>query len=378
MRALRYRYVVELFTRDGRSLGAAPADGVDWLPAVECACFDAIRLGTRPAQLSTPAWHCVPRWRDGHRPLVDGVAIALDDQGSDAEPYEIPLDYFQPAARQTAARYSADGRLKPGEQPRFQVAAYAYDEAPVDAARESIAWIEEVPQELALRRTTLERFRAGAVCVGQAHAEDPPVFMSDSTLTEIHAQVCSAPDVETGGILLGRLHRDTADPRTVFIEITAQVPAQHALSSSTRLTFTPQTWAAARAAVALRGAGELILGWHHSHPHFCRQCDPRHQSTCPLNRVFFSSDDCALHRTIFHRAFQVALLMSVRPEGVVPAMFGWRRGIIAHQALHVLGGRKRPARRAVTANVGGLEYVGGVDHENRTDSSGRPGAPEQH
>ena len=120
---------------------------------------------------------------------------------------------------------------------------------------------------------------------------------------------------ETGGILIGHLHRDPGR-RQLFLEVTAQIPAQHAEQELARLTFTPETWTAVDAALALRGKGEIQLGWWHSHPasHWCDDCPPETRRRCKSAGApsgdFFSAHDVALHRTVFPRAYSIALVLS--------------------------------------------------------------------
>jgi hypothetical protein len=167
------------------------------------------------------------------------------------------------------------------------------------------------------------------------------VFIDASVLAEAAELARQADDVETGGILVGQLHRDT-ELTEIFARVNAQIPASHTRSSRTSLTFTPQTWAAVRAAIALRAQDEIYLGWWHYHPHFCKNCPAERRGNCVLSKPFFRDEDCALHRTIFGRAFDIALLLS-ELGGSEPSydLFGWRQGMIVARGFHALSCRLR-------------------------------------
>ena len=52
---------------------------------------------------------------------------------------------------------------------------------------------------------------------------------------------------------------------------------------------------------------------------------------------FFSSDDKHLHRTVFPLGHQIGLLISDLPErGHVPALYGWRHGVVRERGYHEL------------------------------------------
>jgi hypothetical protein len=134
--------------------------------------------------------------------------------------------------------------------------------------------------------------------------------------------------------------------------VTAQIPAQHVKQELTRLTFTPATWTAVDAALALRGNREIQLGWWHSHPasHWCDECPPEVRQRCPKAGSpagdFFSTHDAALHRAVFPRAYSIALVLS---DGCGNAgnpswrLYGWRCGTIAARGFHLLHPGRTPA-----------------------------------
>jgi hypothetical protein len=116
------------------------------------------------------------------------------------------------------------------------------------------------------------------------------------------------------------------------------VPARHTVGDAVKLTFTSDTWTDVRAAVALRRADELLLGWWHSHPAhaWCKACPVERQRVCQLATGFLSAEDKALHRAMFPWAYTQALVVTHSAAGLETKLFGWRHG-----ALHERGFRLR-------------------------------------
>jgi proteasome lid subunit RPN8/RPN11 len=192
---------------------------------------------------------------------------------------------------------------------------------------------EPLAETVALGSRALAALEAASEQTGEPDSLDAPVFVAEAVLREVGSLAEQAGDVETGGVLIGHLHRD-AGGSEVFAEVVAQIPARHAEADSTSFAFTPETWAAADAALALRGARERILGWWHSHPNFCRACPDERRRSCTFARPFFSREDEHLHRTCFPQAWQLALLVSDLPDvGWTPALFGWRAGRIVERGF---------------------------------------------
>ena len=56
---------------------------------------------------------------------------------------------------------------------------------------------------------------------------------------------------------------------------------------------------------------------------------------CAAADGFFSTDDLALHRTMFPRAFTLALVMTLSVKGTLPRLFGWRAGLFEARGFRV-------------------------------------------
>jgi hypothetical protein len=114
-------------------------------------------------------------------------------------------------------------------------------------------------------------------------------------------------------------------------------------ATAQRLTFTSDTWTDFRRALELRRRDEIMLGWWHSHPvrEWCRKCPIERQRDCAMRGDFLSEDDRLLHRTIFPRAWGLALVVNdVSFSDPTHSLFGWRLGVIELRDFRVLDPRE--------------------------------------
>ena len=104
-----------------------------------------------------------------------------------------------------------------------------------------------------------------------------------AVLDEARELTLSVTGKETGGVLIGQLHRDPG-LGVLFAEVTAQIPARHVEANATKLSFTAATWTEVQAALDLRTRGESMLGWWHSHPvrEWCKDCPEEKRRQCSL------------------------------------------------------------------------------------------------
>lgn len=335
-----FRYAIDFFTTAGEPLGSVPVEP-DWEPALEWAQF----LGVRQQKLRTIGpngnGRIEPVWDSSlGKPTLQEVRVQFPPRdGNEEVSTRIPITYFSRLAEEASRRLVESGQLQGGDRFRFKVSAYPVrPEGGVSGGEspETLS-VEEVGQELPLDSQPLERFLASSTPHGDGvAAHDVEVFIPQRVLAESVAIAREAKNVETGGVLIGKLHR-AASTGDVFVEVRAQVPALHATSSAAALTFTAETWSAVRAAMELRGDDELMLGWHHYHPNFCADCPQETKERCFVSKAFFSAADCHLHRTVFSRAYQVALLLSDHGEPELGRnLFGWRQGSIVPRGFRVL------------------------------------------
>jgi hypothetical protein len=252
----------------------------------------------------------------------------------------VPNSYFKSLAGDASAPLVKKGSLQAGEQFDYLVTAFPSPPiAPGSIQTRARFQVEEVSTPLPLKSSLVEDFSARSTAVGDQNEEDIPVFIPQPVLAEVDQLTREAAGVETASILIGHLHRDRTSGE-LFLEVTAQIPARNSQATATKVTFGPETWNAVQSALALRSGNEQWVGWFHSHPaaSWCNpKCPPEDRAQCPLQRSFFSADDCDVHRTVFSKAFHIALLVTNTDAGLQHALFSWRNGVIAQRGFHVLG-----------------------------------------
>ena len=325
-----------MFFREDQTIGQI-AVAVDWEPAREWAEFLALRRGT--IDIDGGDAEIVPSWDPKlGEPYLSGFRVALEGNGSGPSSTEFPIGYFKALATEGSAHFVNKGELKAGEPFRYVVAAFPKQEQ-TGAASGPLFVSEDLSPPLPLKDGLLGAVSRRAWQHGESHPDDLPVFVPQSVLDHAVALSGEAGALETGGILIGHLYRDQHIPE-IFAEVTAQLPARHTQARSTKLTFTAETWTDIRAALDLRRTGEIMLGWWHSHPvrEWCKDCAIERQRVCGMASDFFSTHDQALHRTVFPRAYNIALVVNyVGFSQPTFSMFGWRRGMIQSRGFQVRG-----------------------------------------
>lgn len=333
-----YRFVLQLLTREGTPLAQHPSQA-SLEPVAEWALLSALRQGCRGQVPQDVTVSPIPDETRG-LPYVRALRVESSDPRSSPPACVIPVVFFAPEARVASAALVQQGRLREGESFTYRVLAFARGPAP-EAAPAGLGDFEEVAAAPALVAGRLGPLIEASTEFGGAESGLLPVFMPASVLYEVVDLAQRADGREVGGVLIGSLVADDTLPE-LGVNVTAQIPARHALSESDKLTFTPETWAAVEAALALRRSNEVIQGWWHTHParHWCaqRQCTPEVRRACPLQVGHFSADDIFLHENVFAKAFHVALLMTVADDGFRPTLYGYDHGRLRRRGFRILAG----------------------------------------
>jgi hypothetical protein len=336
-----YSYVLDLFRENGSLVGQASV-APDWLPAIDWCRFSAIRADLCPPVMNGEGHSIKPLWDSKiGQPHIAGVRVVLSGKnGKQRFSGEIPTAYFSGLAQQAASLFVKRGLLRAGDVFWCRVSAFPAETDRSDEPEnpQGIS-VHKIERPLPLSPKPLEGLLNGAEFLGQAHRADFPVFIPQQILDEISTCTTGAKDAnEIGGILIGRLHRDTASSE-ILAQVTAQIPAKHTDSKINRLTFTKETWTSIRAAIDLRGKEELMLGWWHTHNFMmetCKGCEKASQGKCP-SPIFMSSQDTHFHRTVFARPWSIALVAGESPcAGLQYELFGWRYGMIQPRGLYVV------------------------------------------
>ena len=350
-----YQFTMSFLKEDGAALGQIPLSP-DFVPAQECLHFSVLRKGMTSGWRGDVVMDAEPVWdSEAGQPYLTGFRLHSPDNGTGEVMF--PARYFAPVAHQYRYGFVQNGDLKAGESLRYVVTAQPRESGSeaepergaTDAPRSRIR-TKKVAAPLTVRESTLDTFAEGSTPHGETGPGDHPVFIPAQVLYEVAALTQEAGAQETGGVLIGHLHHDSHVPE-LFVQVTAQIPAAHTESGLTRLTFTAETWTAARAAIDLRGQGEIMVGWRHSHSYMketCKDCEKSKDQSCRETATFMSLDDLALQRCVFPAAFSLALVVSDSPcTGLTWELFGWRTGIIEARGFCVLGVQDLEARAAI-------------------------------
>jgi proteasome lid subunit RPN8/RPN11 len=334
-----YQYALMLYREGKHSLGQV-AITVDWEPAREWAEFRALRQGliiqedeAGRASRVQPVWHA----KLGE-PYMKGFRVSVESGGEESASIDFTTGYFKQLAKQASVLLVEKGVLKKGERFKYLMAAFPQQKT-TKAPRPSFT-TEEVTPRLPLLDESLAEAARRSSFQGNVDEDDMPLFVPEEVLMEAKALSKQAGAKETGGILIGHLSSDASLPE-IFARVTAQIPARHTEASLTSLTFTSATWTDVRAALELRHKGEIMLGWWHSHPvrEWCKGCSLESRKVCSMAVDFFSAHDHALHRTIFPRAYSVALVVNnLGDEDATFSMFGWKRGLLEARGFYLSGG----------------------------------------
>lgn len=319
-------------------IGRVPVD-VDLVPISEWAWLADFRHrgllapppGANPTQIE-PLWHATLG-----APYLAGLSARA---AAGAVSCTIPTAYFQAVARRVVAALIQQQYLNKGDVVRYLVSAVPAPAAaePAPALRFAVESASTAPP---LHAADMAELLAAAQPSGPSDERDLPVTIPQHVLDEAAANSRAAGAAETGGILLGHLCRDRQSG-ALFIQVTAQVPARLAKQELTQLTFDHQAWADMAAAVALRQQDEILLGFWHSHPakcwQQCQDCPEEKRAACNLSGEFFSAQDAGVFRTVFPRAYSLALVVSEsHATGLTFPLYGWREGMIKVRGFYVQG-----------------------------------------
>ena len=332
-----FQYFAALQSLNGERIDDVPL-AVDWVPAIrhaEWAEFEErVKSGGTPTVNSAQSM-IEPIWSpEGEPPYVGGVKIRRTDDG--AKSIAFPLSYFSSAVVNASSELVASGSLVAGQRFEYKIFALAdaQRQVEVNPGFDVVAVDQPPPIEIADLATLKTEVGAdpenGGIATAAsslAIAETMPIFIPQVVLDEATELAREVGEVETGGILVGKLCRDSSG--TLFSKVTAQIPAEHTVATRQSLRFLPETWVSVDAAIRLRNRDEIPLGWWHAHPFFCAQCPPENRALCAFSSPAFSLADRDVHREVFQKPWSIALLLSfLGEERPSYDVFTWNQGQI--------------------------------------------------
>jgi len=118
-------------------------------------------------------------------------------------------------------------------------------------------------------------------------------YFEAGALLTIVSHSLQNPNVEVGGVLVGKVFRDQSE----YVIVTGSIPAKQTVGSRISLTFTLETWEEIYRDHALNYPGTVILGWYHTHPG---------------HGIFLSNRDEYIHRNFFSNPNQLAVVVDPR------------------------------------------------------------------
>jgi proteasome lid subunit RPN8/RPN11 len=339
-----YQYRLEFFkVRGGERVHELRLARADFDRAIEAAFFGAMRRGQFTEYNPPLAMARIePAFGDNNdgSPNAPGFLVVLPLPGGGEHRQGFPAEFFDRRATRIGADLVRAKRVPNGSTLLYQLSAYLEGEE--QPARPGLRFtLESESVAVPIRPGSLSGY-------GPREAwDDPqpgemPVLIPRRVIDEAVEEAERAPEREVGGALLGHLRRDTASGE-IFVEVTCQVPAEETTATEVSVTFTPETWARVREVIEVRGAGEIFVGWVHSHPFgLCDECPAKPPPECVGKVLFFSEDDEFLMELSFPRPFMVGLLSAREPRlraalGHAPVrLFGWRDGEIVPRGFEVI------------------------------------------
>jgi proteasome lid subunit RPN8/RPN11 len=337
-----YQYHLEFFRiRGGERVHELPLARADFDRAIEATFFDALRRGRLRdyAPLLTRA-RIEPRFTRESMPDAGGFRVLLPLADGGEQTREFAAEFFERRAFRVGAELVRSGRVPNNSTLLYQLTAYL-DRDDEPAERGIRFALEPDSIDVPIRSGSL-RGHGPREAWDDARPDEMPVLIPRRVIEEAIEDAARAPAREVGGALLGHLRRDEATGE-LFLEVTCQVPAEETTATEVSVTFTAATWARVREVIDVRGAGEVFVGWVHSHPFgLCAGCPAKPPPECVDKVLFFSSDDEFLMEQLFPRPFMVGLLSACEPrlraalghESV--RLFGWRDGAIVPRGFEVI------------------------------------------
>jgi proteasome lid subunit RPN8/RPN11 len=279
--------------------------------------------------------------RNGGSPRALGFTIEIEGGEGARHRTTFAVDHFEGRARRAAGELVRLGKVADGTTLHYALAASPTRED-AGAAAPALFTLDGATSALPVRPGLLQSLPSQGAWDSPRPGEFP-VLIHRQVITDALAEAAAAPENEAGGFLLGHLRRDS-ESNEVFLQVTALVPAQYTEATAASVTFTPESWAHMRSMTELRGEGEILAGWMHSHPfRFCAECPVPAPAECIAKILFFSRDDEFVMNAAFPQPFMVGLVAGVEPRleaalGHPPVrLFGWERGLIRARGFHVFG-----------------------------------------
>ena len=212
-----------------------------------------------------------------------------------------------------------------GDSPRF-------NQETIHALRDELSALQIRVESAPREDTFAERPMPTCSCGhgGEQRDQQLVIFFRKGGLEDlaVYVKQNASRRKETGGILIGQVYRAPDDGR-LHLEIENFIAAEQAQADAVSLRFTHETFQALRAEKQKRFSDtKRIVGWYHTHPPLPVSVGDRKVTTS-----FFSSDDLAVHRQIFNKPWQVAMVLDA--ESSERVFFRWEGDKVVESGFHV-------------------------------------------
>ncbi len=275
-------------------------------------------------------------------PCTRGFSVTISLPDGNEHRCEFDIGYFGSSANRLRAELLRTEAMTSEQQLSYRLNAFLDEAQPPRAANKLAISLEPATANLRIAVGSRRDFGPTTPWDEPTYA-DLPVLMDPGVLEESVHEARAAPEREIAGFLLGHVQRDPQN-NEVFLAVTGLATAHGTTEADgTSVTFTPASFVQVRNITKLRGLGESVVGWYHSHPFtLCEACPVPTPPECIAKVLFYSQDDIHLMETTFEQPFMVGLLVAVEPRieqaiGHLPVkLYGWRNGEIQQRGFEVV------------------------------------------
>jgi proteasome lid subunit RPN8/RPN11 len=343
----RFSYLLDFTDDQDQHLHSLGLRYVEFERAIRETWFAAVRAGALGAYNPQPDLAQIePRFtQPAESARSAGFRVRLPYGQGEEFVRDFPLGYFNARASTVRAALRRQDKLGPDTKLYFKLSAYLEDQSPMPSGGNQLSF-DSPSTEVPICKISRATF--GATEPWDSPDETQlPILFSRTVIADGCDEAARSPDREVGGFLLGHLCHDL-EHGDIFLAVTCLVPAEGTTeSTSTSVTFTPESFARARELIRLRAQpdqpAEILVGWFHSHPfRFCAECPLPTPPECIQKVLFFSADDVQLMESTFAQPFMVGLLAAVEPKLTAALqhepvrLFGWHHGEVLARGFHVV------------------------------------------
>lgn len=177
----------------------------------------------------------------------------------------------------------------------------------VRRGRPGLLRLEEVPEP----EPPTARLSDFGISDGAESPGDLAVMFGAEAGSTLQRDAVLSDEVEEGGFLVGRVHRDADRPGRYLVNVVHALPAERTGASMLQFTFTGESFLRVNDTVHRLGDDLRLVGWYHTH------------LFAATDRVGLSSSDVDLHTRTFRRRWHIAGLLNIDGGHRTLRAYGW-------------------------------------------------------